>query len=275
MKDFSAIAHHLRVVLTRPKFPENVGAAARASANFGHAGLYIVKPGKLVQEGQEKAASLATTQGQPLLYTAKTVESLPEALQGCTLVVGTSARLGGERRHIESPREAARVIVERLLAGEDTALVFGPEDTGLENEDLRHCQQLVCIPTAVDASSLNLGQAVLLCMYEIFLAFYALKGEKAEGKEEHFSPAEIRRHKANLHSRAALSRRITHEERALLQEKLKDCFVGLDLVEKSNPDYFFMQAAHFLDKADVRRHEMDFMLGMVRKVARLRANALK
>ncbi len=267
MTDYTPITQHVRLVLTRPKFPENVGAAARASANFGFAPLYVVCPGVLVQNGQEKAASLATAQGLPLLETATTVKNLPEALQGTTLVVGTSARLGGERRHVVRPEDAAQMAAERILAGENVAFVFGPEDTGLENEDLRHCQQLVCIPTAPDASSLNLGQAVLVCMYEIFRAF-SEKAGKVKAQEEYFSPAEIRRHKANLHSRAALSRRITHEERALLHTKLKNCFVDMDLVEKSNPDYFFMQVAHFLDKADVRRHEMDFMLGLVRKIAR-------
>lgn len=242
---FTAAMRRLRIVLVRTRFPENIGTAARASANFGHAPLFLVEPERW---NKEKALPLATSQGAPLLDALTVAPSLGDAVAPCSLVVGTTARTGGWRRQLSTPRQAAAEVAGRLLAGEEAALVFGPEDRGLSNVDLEHCGRLVTIPTAPDASSLNLAQAVLLLVYECFLAL-----PDAPRIADHGS----------------LSRRVTREERDLLDATLKQALIGIDALRADNPDYFFLPLARFLDRADVRRHEMDILMGMCRQMRHL------
>lgn len=242
---FADVMRHLRLILVRTRFPENVGTSARAAANFGHAPLFLVEPERWGEAGKAKALPLATNQGAPLLDTLTLSPSLAEAVAPCTLVIGTTARTGGWRRQLFTPRQAAVHVAERLSAGEDVALVFGPEDRGLSNEDLEHCGMLVTIPTAPDASSLNLAQAVLLLVYECFLAL----------------PESPR-----VSDHGALSRRITQQERDILHKTLKDTLLDLDFLKADNPDYFFLPMARFLDRADMRRHEMDMFMGICRQI---------
>lgn len=235
----------LRLVLVRTRFPENVGTAARASANFGHAPLYLIDPERWGESGKAKALPLATAQGAPMLDDLTLSSSLAEAVAPCTLVIGTTARTGGWRRRLFTPGQAAARAAERLTAGEHVALVFGPEDRGLSNEDLEHCGMLVTVPTAPDASSLNLAQAVLLLVYECFLAL-----PDAPRVQDH----------------GAMSRRVTQEERGILHRTLKKTLLDLDFLHPDNPDYFFLPMARFLDRADLRRHEMDMFMGICRQI---------
>jgi len=234
----------LRLVLVRTRFPENIGMAARASANFGHSPLFLVNPERW---DRIKALPLATGQGTDLLDSLTVTDSLAEAVAPCTLVLGTTARIGGWRRQLISPRQAAEQVAKRLSAGEQVALVFGPEDRGLTNTDLEHCGGLITVPTAPDASSLNLAQAVLLLVYECFLALPDSPRPEA----------------------GSLSRRISREERTLLDTTLKHSLTDIGFLREDNPDYFFLPLARFLDRADVRRHEMDLLMGICRHMARL------
>ena len=150
----------LRIILVRPKEPANVGAAARAMKNFGLAELYLVAPQRPINK---RAYALASHAGD-LLEGARTCDTLAEAVAGCKLVLGTTARprAGGQRRY--SARKAAQTFPT-----DGVAVVFGPEDFGLSNEDLDHCQGYIQIPTS-DYASLNLAQAVQLVAYEWFVA---------------------------------------------------------------------------------------------------------
>ena len=243
----------LRLVLVRTRFPENVGTAARASANFGHAPLFLIDPERWGESGKARAMPLATAQGAPMLDSLTVSPSLADAVAPCTLVIGTTARTWGWRRQLFTPGQAAARVAERLTAGEDVALVFGPEDRGLSNGDLEHCGMLVTVPTAPDASSLNLAQAVLLLVYECFLAL----------------PDAPR-----VPDLGALSRRITQEERDILHRTLKETLLELDFLKAGNPDYFFLPMARFLDRADMRRHEMDMFMGICRQI-RSRTSAVR
>ena len=244
-EDIAAMMRHLRIVLVRTNFPENIGMAARASANFGHAPLYLASPRRW---NYEKALPTATSQGQPLLDTITVTESLQDAVAPCSLVVGTTARTGGARRQLITPRQAAGEIAERLESGEEVALVFGPEDRGLSNEDLENCGRLVTIPTAPDASSLNLAQAVLLMIYECYLALPDA---------------------ARIDSHPCLSRRITAHERDILFHMLKEALMAIGTLPRDNPEHFFLPLARFFDRADVHRHEMDIFMGICRQILHL------
>ena len=238
---------NLHIVLVETRFPENIGAVARASANFGNAPLHLVQPERW---DKEKAFPLATKQGIQLLENIKIHENLANAVSHTSFCVGTTARTGGWRREILTPRLCAEEIIQHLQSGEDVSLVFGPEDRGLENNHLDLCQRIVCIPTSPECSSLNISQAVLLILYECFLL---VPKEKNKIKKD----------------KGALSRRITNDERVLLHHKIKAILTNLDIIHNDNPDYFFLPMARFLDRADIRRHEMDMLMGICRQINNL------
>lgn len=127
--------------------------------NFGFSELYLVAPRCRIDH---RAHALASHAGD-VLDGARTVESLPEALHGCTWAVGTTAR---DRASEGNVVHAARDGIRELPA-DGAALVFGPEDTGLTNQELGHCQAFITIPTA-DYASINLAQAVNVLCYEWF-----------------------------------------------------------------------------------------------------------
>ncbi len=237
----------LNIVLVETRFPENIGAVARASANFGSAPISLVNP---EMWEIEKAKPLATKQGIILLENINVYPTLDKAISESTLCIGTSARLGGIRREVLNPKECAKEIFRYLSKGEKVSLIFGPEDRGLENHHLELCQKLVTVPTNPHCSSLNLAQAVLLLLYELF----------------NIVP---QKQKTRKKDKGAISRRINNEERTLLHEKLKHVLINLDVIQKDNPDYFFLPMARFLDKKEIRRHEMDMLLGICRQIERL------
>jgi len=149
----------LRIVLVRPKSSENVGAAARAMKNFGLSELVLVAPRCRI----DKSARALASHAGDVLDRATIVSDLGEALQGVRWAVGTSARpRASETVRDREPDDGLATLPE---AG--GALVFGPEDHGLANEELDRCQTLVRIPTAAYAS-INLAQAVNLLAYRWF-----------------------------------------------------------------------------------------------------------
>jgi tRNA/rRNA methyltransferase len=152
----------LRVVLVNTRNPLNIGAAARAMSNFGFFHLRVVNPYELAFREARSAVGAS-----PILADAEEFSSLAEAVADCTLVVGTTSVGHREVQHpVKSLKPAARLIRKRLTAGR-VALLFGSEKRGLSNEDLSHCHWLLRIPTCEDHRSMNLGQAVAVCLYEL------------------------------------------------------------------------------------------------------------
>ncbi len=150
------------MVLVRSRNPLNIGAAARAMSNFGFLHLRVVNPYKVAF--REACSAVGAS---PLLASAEEFDSVAEAVSDCTLVVGTTA-VG--RREIQHPvrrlDDATRMIRKRLRSSR-VALLFGSEKVGLSNEDLSHCHWLMRIPTREEHRSMNLGQAVAICLYEL------------------------------------------------------------------------------------------------------------
>lgn len=148
----------------RPKEPANIGSAARAMKNFGLSDLWLVAPQRAVSA---KAYALASHAGE-ILDNASYCDTVQEAIGGCKVVLGTTARPRATASFpVYMPRQAARA-----LPAEGVAIMFGPEDFGLSNEDLNVCQGYIQIPTA-DYASLNLAQAVQLIAYEWFVSGFA------------------------------------------------------------------------------------------------------
>ncbi len=152
----------LRVVLVEPRNPLNIGAAARAMNNFGFRRLRVVRPyAPSFREARSAVGASA------LLADAEEYKTVAEAVADCALVVGTTA--GGRRglKHpLKSLEEGARLI-RRRLGSAPVAILFGSEKRGLSNQDLSYCHSLMRIPTREAHGSMNLGQAVAVCMYEL------------------------------------------------------------------------------------------------------------
>ncbi len=164
----------MKIVLVSPRNPLNIGAAARAMANFGFQRLAVVAP--FEQHWREAKSAVGA---EELLQNAKSTECLAEAVADCTLVVGTGSF---ERRKPEQPviplPELAPLVRLEIARGGRVALVFGPEKRGLTRQDLSYCHLLTEIPTNPRQPSMNLGQAVAVCLYEI-----AVRGNESRKPE--------------------------------------------------------------------------------------------
>lgn len=150
------------MVLVATRNPLNLGAAARALSNFGCARLRVVNPYHIAFREARSAVGAGD-----VLRAAQEYKSVAEAVADCQLVVGTTA---GTRRDLQQPlrvlREGAREIRRQLQSG-PAALLFGSEKRGLANRDFSHCHWLLRIPTRAAHPSMNLAQAVAVCLYEL------------------------------------------------------------------------------------------------------------
>ena len=153
------------VVLVEPKFEENIGAAARVAMNMGIGSLKVVGNRPLEQERMLK---MATHKAAHLIDKMEIHPDCASALAEFSLVIGTTARTGRQRKIARHPRSVMADIAP-LLAANRLAMLFGPEDRGLENEHLKFCHYTSTIPTA-DFSSLNLAQAVAIHAHELYSA---------------------------------------------------------------------------------------------------------
>jgi TrmH family RNA methyltransferase len=158
----SSLLDNLHVVLVSTRNPLNIGAAARAMSNFGVTHLRVVNPYELAFREARSAVGAS-----PILKHAEEFSNVADAVADCALVIGTTAAQIRELQHsIHVLPEAAPLIQRELIPGK-VALLFGSEKRGLSNHDLSHCHWLLHIPTRAEHLSMNLGQAVAVCLYEL------------------------------------------------------------------------------------------------------------
>lgn len=178
------------IVLVSPRNPLNIGAVARAMANFGFARLAVVAP----FEAHWREAKSAV--GVPeLLKNARETATLAEAIAECTFVVGTGTLTYRKPEQPVIPLPAlAPFVQEGIQRGGRVGLVFGPEKHGLTRDDLSYCHMLVEIPTNARQPSMNLGQAVAVCLYELTRA---LPNENLDSESERLQNAGADRNAAS------------------------------------------------------------------------------
>jgi tRNA/rRNA methyltransferase len=227
-------------VLVRPKSPGNIGAAARALKNMGLRDLRIVSATGCLPVSDRGAAALAV-HGQDVLASAATHPDLTSALADRTLVVGTTARMGPYRDEARPIREVAGELAASSAVNR-IAVVFGPEDFGLTNEDLKFCQRLVTIPAAPEYPSLNLAQAVMIVAYELMLGAGA-------GRE--LAPVQ------QLPPAAELDAMLTRMARAL---------VAIGFLPEDNPDHIMFAIRAIVGRASLRPRELDIMNGIASQI---------
>lgn len=167
----------LKIILVKPRNPDNIGAAARAMANFGLADLALVQPfasdWKEAAEAWRAEASVSAIDAMDVINSAKIFDSIPEAAADCSLLLGTSSL------HRAIPGRDVLLLSEApdYIAGSPgkTAVLFGPEKTGLTKEHLSFCAAMINIPTRENQPSMNLGQSVAVIAYELAARGTALR----------------------------------------------------------------------------------------------------
>lgn len=157
------MADPLRIVLVSSRNPLNIGAAARAMSNFGFTDLRVVNPYEIAYREARSAV-----RSHYILEQSQLCSSVAEAISECTLVVGTTA-VGNRDLHVPLYRleTGAELLRQHVASGAKAALLFGSEKFGLSNADMSHCHWLTRIPTRAEHGSMNLGQAVAICLYEL------------------------------------------------------------------------------------------------------------
>jgi tRNA/rRNA methyltransferase len=161
----SASPADIVIILAGTKHPGNIGSVARAMHNMGFRQLRLVAPQCRPDEESERMAR----SGRVVLEGVRCFRSIRSAARDLHFLVGTTGKTGGKRARTCSPRMMAQKIVS-LGPSQKAGILFGPEDTGLVDDDLLPCQMLVRIPTHPAARSINLAQAVMILCYELFLA---------------------------------------------------------------------------------------------------------
>jgi TrmH family RNA methyltransferase len=211
--------------------PLNIGAAARAMSNLGFLRLRVVNPYEASFREARSAVGAA-----PLLTKAEQYSSVAEAVADCSLVVGTTAVSKRELNHpLRLLKDAAPVIRKRLQAGGRVALLFGSEKRGLSNDDLSHCHWLMHIPTREEHTSMNLGQAVAVCLYELVRSAGAASSRgtsKALRQSEKIKPAtsaELERITAMLIDALRASGYLGERSVAAKEEKIRRMVRRLEL----------------------------------------------
>lgn len=227
---------NIGIILMRPRYPENIGAAARAIRNMGIGKLSVVQPQNF---DMEKILKMATHAARDVVEKIHIHDDLDSALSQFQYIVGTTARLGSRRQVIQSPSRLAEHLVT-ISQYNQIGILFGPEDRGLTNEDVWNCHVLLNIPTS-SFSSLNLAQAVMVVCYELFKTSI----EKTSG----FTP-----------------RLASHHELEGMYEQLKEILVRISFLNPENPEYWLNNIRQFVARLPLRAKEVKLIRGICRQI---------
>jgi tRNA/rRNA methyltransferase len=228
---------NVAIVLMEPKYPENIGAAARCAMNMGISKLITVRD---EEPDSEKMLKMATHKAAHLIDDMQHFHELEPALAPFSYVVGTTARQGRKRRIENSPRYIFDSLLP-LLQDNKVALLFGPEHRGLTNEDLKFCQTTVTIPTA-DFSSLNLAQAVAILCYELY--WTVMYSQKTTS----FTP-----------------KLASNYELEGMYEHVEDMLNRIGFLNTNDSTYWMRNIRHFLGRIGLRAKEAKIIRGFCRQ----------
>jgi cysteine desulfurase len=237
-------AFDIRIVLVEPSHPGNIGAAARAMKNMGLASLTLVRP----KDYPHSEATARASGAADVLASARVVDSVAAALEGCSYVAATTARERDQYFRVLDVREAAtRLVAEAQRA--PVAVLFGAERSGLANEHLDAAHVLIRIPASTAYASLNLAMSVQLVAYEIFRA----AGQAAEIAHPALAPP---------------------EEMQRLYEHLGEVLGEIDFRDRTESGVHLMQRIRrFLQRAELDSNEVNILRGMLTAVQSRRRRA--
>ncbi len=228
---------NISIVLVDTKTPANIGAVARAMMNMGISRLVLVSP----PEDKNSDARRLAAGADKILDSAAIFGTLKDAVSDQGLVIGTSRHRSRRRANVHSPRETAEMIVP-LLARNKTSLVFGNEVNGLENSDIALCHEMIAIPSSGKFPSLNLSHAVMVVLYEFFIA--AEPGRGSTTRE--LAPAD------------ALEQ---------LYEHLHTTLLDIDFIDSRNAVRMMSSLRHLFGRARLDAREVSILQGILSAVS--------
>lgn len=235
----------IRIVMVETSHPGNIGAAARAMKNMSLQRLYLVKPRRFPDEEAVVRASRA----DDILEQATVCDTLQQAVAGCSMVFGASAR---SLRSLPWPQLDARStaeLVAQQLPESEVALVFGREHSGLTNEELGLCHYLLHIPTNPEFSSLNVAAAIQVVCYELMMARSGDWQAPASNKEDEAASAE------------ELEGLIGHLERTM---------IAIGFLDPDNPRQLIRRMRRLFNRAQIEKTEVNILRGVLSAVERLK-----
>lgn len=227
---------HIAIILAEPQIPENIGSVARAMNNMGITHLVLVNP---KNSDLSRIRKTATGTSINVIEEMEVYDDLVSALGPFQYIVGTTARLGARRPAMTDLRLLAREFIS-ISGNNRVAILFGPEDRGLSNEQLRYCHKIATIPTA-SFPSLNLAHAVMIVCYEIFLA----------SKEP---DPEI------------LPRLANSFELEGMYNHLRDVLLKIGFINPQNPEHWMLNVRRFLSRLPLRAREVRVIRGICRQI---------
>jgi tRNA/rRNA methyltransferase len=229
----------IRIVLCRTSHPGNIGSAARAMKTMGLSRLYLVKP-RLFPHAESYALASGATD---VLENLNICDTLEEALTGCTLAIGLTARQRELSHQAVTPREAAAEALQ-IADEHEVALVFGGETNGLSNEELIRCQLLAHIPANPEYSSLNLAAAVQVLAYELRMSS-ALMPRKAA------KPVEM----------------ATHDEAEGFYSHLEQTLIDIGFLDPAQPKRLMLRLRRLFTRAGLQKEEVNILRGILNAIA--------
>jgi tRNA/rRNA methyltransferase len=232
-----AKTENITIVLNRPKYPGNVGSVARCAGNMGIDKISVVGNRDLAPEEMKQ---MATHFAAGVVDRIQHFDGLDEALASFQYIVGTTSRRGSARGPVVSPREMAARIAD-ISQENEVALLIGPEDTGLSNDDLRFCHLLVTIPTSRNNKSINLSHAAMILCYEIFVA--------------HMEPLEA------FTPRLAASRELEG-----MYDHMKALLLEIGFLNPENPEFWMMHIRRLLARTNLFSKEVKIIRGVCRQL---------
>lgn len=229
----------LAVVLVEPQGALNIGSVSRAMLNFGVSDLRLVNP---QVDHLSHDARLMSVKAVSVLENARVFSSLDEALADCSVSFGTTRRFGQYREDLKHPDEAALFLLP-IAQQQPVALVFGREDKGLFTSELDLCQHFITIPTNAELPSMNLAQAVVLCLYEV---------KKAEGKLAN-----------RQHGRKKLAE---NAELEAMFQHMKQAMINIGYLNPQNPEHILRTFRRVLGRAGLNPREVSILRGLFNQI---------
>ena len=232
------VLENVAIVLVKPQIPENIGAVARAMHNMGLNRLVLVDPKNCDRGCMSKTATGSST---VVLASMDIYKNLREALEPFQYLVGTTARIGASRPALVRPRSLAQELIP-ISRDNQVAILFGPEDRGLSNDQLRFCHTIATVPTA-SFSSLNLAQAVVIVCYELLLATAASNRQATP-----------------------VPRLANSFELEGMYDHLRAVLSKIGFLDPQNPEHWLLNIRRFLSRLPLRAREVRIIRGVCRQM---------
>ena len=229
---------NVRIVLVGPLYGGNVGSVCRAMANMGLSDLVLVSPAANLNYAEARMMAVAA---ESILEKRREVKDLGGAVGDCGLVMGTTVRPGLYRQHVKTPRDWAPAILASAQVN-PVALVFGRENSGLTNEELAICTNLIQIPSSLDYPSLNLAQAVMVCCYELFAASGTFEAPIEKSPE---CPTKTREHMFTM---------------------WRDMLLGIGFMNDQQADHMMLGIRRIFSRAPLTTDDVNILMGIARQM---------